>query len=412
MPGWGTKAFRAVAFADAMNGWAVGDGLGVARTADGGITWTTVTPPGTGAALRAVVALDSLRAIAVGDSGTMRLISGSIVSAKLSGTTNNLYGITFSDALHGWAVGDNATYIATENGGTWWAPGSVSIPPRFTAFDIGLRSVAFAGPLNGVMVGTYQWTWRTIDGGATWRRTQIPGGAQDYELRGVALAGAAADVPVAVGRGLQLQLSSPEYKARAYQGTWDQTPPPPDTVPPVTSWPGWKSTYVTKAAITLTADDGDDGSGVAHTYWRFDGGDQREGTVLSTTKAGAHTLEFWSVDKAGKPEWPHVTRSFTVLTATRLSITSNRTSVVHRHAVTLSGIITPNVYAGTHIEVWVLRPGSHAYTRLTTRHSYAYHHWSYTYYPATKGTWYFKVKLPQTARYARSESTYRRITVK
>ncbi|HEY5506267.1 MAG TPA: YCF48-related protein [Coriobacteriia bacterium] len=415
MPGWGTKAFRAVSFAeDALNGWAVGDGLGVARTVDGGSTWTIVTPPGTGATLRAVVALTSTTAIAVGDGGAMRLISGSVVSLKSSPTSSNLYGIAFADdALHGWAVGDNATCIATSDGGTSWVPGSVGIPSGLTAFDIGLRSVAFAGRLNGVIVGKYQWTWRTIDGGATWRRSWIDdGGLGDYELRGVALAGASGNVPVAVGRGVALQLSSSNYKARAYQGTWDQTPPPPDTTKPVTTWPGWAPVFVSRAAITLMADDFDDGSGVAETWWRFDGGTPREGTVLSTTKAGAHTLEFWSVDKAGNEESPHITKNFTVLTATKLSITSNRTSVLRRHAVTLSGIITPNVYAGTHIEVWVLRPGSHAYTRLTTRYSYAYHHWSYTYYPATKGTWYFKVKLPQTARYASSESTYRRITVK
>ena len=183
-----------------------------------------------------------------------------------------------------------------------------------------------------------------------------------------------------------------------------------DGTPPTTTWVGAVATYVAKASIVLTATDVG-GLGVAETWWSFDGGAPRQGTVLSTTKPGAHTLEFWSVDKAGNKE-PPVTKSFTVLTATRLSITSDHTSIVHRHAVKLSGIITPNVYAGTHIEVWVLRPGSHAYTRLTTRHSYAYHHWSYTYYPATAGKWYFKVKLPQTTRYAPSESTYRRITVR
>jgi hypothetical protein len=183
-----------------------------------------------------------------------------------------------------------------------------------------------------------------------------------------------------------------------------------DATPPITTWPAWSATYVTKASIVLTATD-NYGSGVDHTFWEFDGGNTTTGTVLSTGKAGLHTLSFWSVDKAGNREATN-TVSFTVLIATKLSITSDHTSVVHKHAVKLSGIITPNVYAGTHVEVWVLRPGSHAYTRLTTRSSYSYHHWSYTYYPATKGTWYFKVKLPQTSKYAKSESAYRRITVK
>ena len=308
VPGWvSTKAFRAVSFADALHGWAVGDGLGVAQTVDGGDTWTCVTIPGTGAALRGVDAVDSSTAIAVGDSGTMRLISAGVASIKSSGTGNDLYGITFSDASHGWAVGNGATLVTSGNGGGTWSTRAVPVPAPYTAFDLNLRSVAFADSVSGVVVGTYQWAWRTTDGGATWRAERVPGGLQDYELRGVALAGASGNVPVAVGRGFGLQLSSDAYKARAYRGTWDRI----DVTPPTTT-SNAQGAYVGPATITLAATDAE--SGVAHTYWKLDNGIQHEGTTISVSTAGAHDIEFWSVDAAPVPntETPHKTAHFMI----------------------------------------------------------------------------------------------------
>jgi hypothetical protein len=70
-----------------------------------------------------------------------------------------------------------------------------------------------------------------------------------------------------------------------------------------------KPTYVSTAAIKLTATDA--GSGVANTYYILDGGVQTAGTTVSVTTTGTHTLEFWSVDVAGNAE-AHKSASFTV----------------------------------------------------------------------------------------------------
>lgn len=57
-------------------------------------------------------------------------------------------------------------------------------------------------------------------------------------------------------------------------------------------------------SITLTATD--DISGVAHTYYTIDG-IQYEGTTINIAEEGQHTVQYWSVDKAGNIEPNHTT---------------------------------------------------------------------------------------------------------
>lgn len=80
--------------------------------------------------------------------------------------------------------------------------------------------------------------------------------------------------------------------------------PPADTVAPVTT-SNAVSSYVASALITLSAADNAGGSGVAHTYYTIDGGAQAEGTSVTVTAVGTHTLTFWSVDVAGNVEAAH-----------------------------------------------------------------------------------------------------------
>ena len=62
-----------------------------------------------------------------------------------------------------------------------------------------------------------------------------------------------------------------------------------------------KATYEVAANVKLTASDGML-SGVAKTEWRLDGGAWTAGTSVSTSKPGAHKLEYKSTDKAGNVE--------------------------------------------------------------------------------------------------------------
>ncbi len=86
--------------------------------------------------------------------------------------------------------------------------------------------------------------------------------------------------------------------------------PVADTTAPATV-SNAKATYVSTAAIKLTATDNAGGSGVAATYYRLDGAAQVSGTSINVTTVGAHTLEFWSVDVKGNIE-PHKTAAFTI----------------------------------------------------------------------------------------------------
>ena len=81
-----------------------------------------------------------------------------------------------------------------------------------------------------------------------------------------------------------------------------------DSEPPVTGHDA-VANYVGTATITLDPDDGG-GSGVAYTKYRLDGGEWTTGTVVATSTAGVHTLEFYSVDNVGNEETPHQTVGF------------------------------------------------------------------------------------------------------
>jgi len=96
-----------------------------------------------------------------------------------------------------------------------------------------------------------------------------------------------------------------------YSWSFTVAPVVSDTVPPVTTASGALPTYPGFAALSLAATDA--GSGVAHTYWKFDGGPQMEGlSVQVQLTVGSHTVEYWSVDKAGNIE-AHKTLSTVVV---------------------------------------------------------------------------------------------------
>lgn len=74
-----------------------------------------------------------------------------------------------------------------------------------------------------------------------------------------------------------------------------------DTKPPVTSANAPSSWNTSSVPMTLTASD--DTSGVAATYYTIDGGAQQTyGSTFNVTGDGVHTVQFWSVDRAGNIE--------------------------------------------------------------------------------------------------------------
>jgi photosystem II stability/assembly factor-like uncharacterized protein len=124
--GWNTASFGGVgelydvAFADRMNGFAVGSGGAMLRTKDGGSTWIVYD----------------------------------------AGTTNTIQAIIFTNAVSGWAITGNSVLHTVDGGETWQR---TTLPGIRYATDI-----SFSTPQNGVIVGDYGMVLHTTDAGATW----------------------------------------------------------------------------------------------------------------------------------------------------------------------------------------------------------------------------------------------------
>ena len=83
-----------------------------------------------------------------------------------------------------------------------------------------------------------------------------------------------------------------------------------DTASPTTSATGLQASATaawqkTPAKVTLSATDNTGGSGVAHTYYTLDGGARQTYLAPFTLSDGAHTVSYWSTDKAGNTETTH-----------------------------------------------------------------------------------------------------------
>ena len=85
-----------------------------------------------------------------------------------------------------------------------------------------------------------------------------------------------------------------------------------DTLPPTTT-ASVEASYNIVSMIRLVAADNIGGSGIGHTYYKIDGGATQEGSGVHVRAVGSHSIEYWSVDRAGNEETPHkATRSFMV----------------------------------------------------------------------------------------------------
>ena len=80
---------------------------------------------------------------------------------QVSGTTNNLFDVSFPDPLRGWAVGEAGTIVHTSDGGATW-----TLQAGGTDFE--LAEVVFTDANNGWAVGKFGTILHTSDGGRTW----------------------------------------------------------------------------------------------------------------------------------------------------------------------------------------------------------------------------------------------------
>ncbi|MBI2379296.1 MAG: hypothetical protein HYV16_00875 [Gammaproteobacteria bacterium] len=77
---------------------------------------------------------------------------------------SNLTAVYFANAEQGWAVGHDATILATADGGRSW-----SLQFRQPELEKPFLDVWFRNPLRGIAIGAYGMMMRTEDGGKTWQ---------------------------------------------------------------------------------------------------------------------------------------------------------------------------------------------------------------------------------------------------
>ncbi|GLX76765.1 hypothetical protein tinsulaeT_01050 [Thalassotalea insulae] len=113
-----------------------------------------------------IVKVDNSFMVAVGERGHI-LRASSVDSWQQvdvpSQTT--LTAVTFVDAQTGWAVGHDATILATQDGGFSW-----QVQQFLPSTQKPLLDVAFKDSKEGVAVGAYGLFYRTIDGGRSWQQ--------------------------------------------------------------------------------------------------------------------------------------------------------------------------------------------------------------------------------------------------
>ncbi|MFN2520512.1 MAG: WD40/YVTN/BNR-like repeat-containing protein [Candidatus Limnocylindria bacterium] len=128
------QTLRAITFADANRGWAVGDLGTIIATVDGGVTWVP----------------------------------------QRSGTSMDLRAVSFTNASTGWTVGAGSTILATHDGGTTWSSEVAGVTTDFAPYYT-LKAVSFLDDLHGLAGGNSSYLQTTTDGGATWTQLESSG---------------------------------------------------------------------------------------------------------------------------------------------------------------------------------------------------------------------------------------------
>jgi PKD repeat protein len=148
--GTGSSNYRDLWFADADNGWAVGDAGRITRVSDASGTAPAFTAQisGTSARLSAIAMAGAEVGWAVGAGGTVVHTGdgGATWGPQATGTTIDIFAVDFQDATTGWAVGEGGLILGTPDGGTTWevepdpqaaALRGVSAPPGSFVYAVG-----------------------------------------------------------------------------------------------------------------------------------------------------------------------------------------------------------------------------------------------------------------------------------
>jgi photosystem II stability/assembly factor-like uncharacterized protein len=177
--------FSAVCFVDTLHGWMVGgayniEGGLVARTADGGATWTytsDIVPKGWGESrmsLNAVVFLTPQRGLVATHGGLILKTDDGGDNWRVvrhgRSPADHLTGFSFIDEYSGWCVGGGGVLYTTDGGEHWFS----KLRSNSDNGYLGGNAIHFRDAGHGVMVGQGGAVWLTLDGGERWEQAITP----------------------------------------------------------------------------------------------------------------------------------------------------------------------------------------------------------------------------------------------
>lgn len=395
-----------VSFGDATHGWIVGqdhdaaalptDFGVIARTSDGGATWTGQTP-GTTAILNAVSAVDANMAWAAGAGGAiLKTDNGGVDwSPQASGTASDLADVVFSDALHGWAVGQSGTIRATANGGATWNG-------QASGTTAALRCASFPDSSHGWIVAV-AWPARqpssilaTSTGGASWAP----------QLEGVADEITAVSFPDA-DHGFAVTFNGVLYSTSNGGATWSHhrltyASDHPTSLVFVDATHGWAAGGAEDepwgARIWATSDGG--------LTWRLQvkGGGPEEGLQAI---AVPDLLHGYAVGSSG------TVMSTRTGGAAPVTLKLSKKRVAFTTRVTASGRVIPGHEAGDRVTLTVQRKSHGRWAAVTatkrTQTSSGTYSWSYR--PANRGAYRMKAAVGETPGHPAAMTTWKNFTV-
>ena len=316
-----------VAMPSASVGWTGGKNLVYRSVSGGAWTKTAVNPPGFGTVdanqILGIDARDDQQVIAVGASGRIAYTSngGGTWTSKILSSVTNLHSVSFTDATHAVAVGDDQVVARITIG----AAGAISVTEA-TAVNGAIGAVKDTTPpattISGIPAG-----WSKANVSFTLAASDSGSGVDKSYYRFGAGPDQTYSGPVSIATEGTTNVSYYSVDNESNQEVAKMATVKIDKTVPSTSSDA-QTSYDGIAAIKLTATDGAL-SGVKTTKWKLDtAATWQTGTTAGTTVEGAHTLYFYSEDNAGNVE-PVRQAAFSITggtVATRMSFYAPTTS--------------------------------------------------------------------------------------
>jgi len=170
-------------FADARQGWMVGELGRVFHTRDGGATWER-QDSGTRHPLLAVACVDERTAWAAGKEGIVlgTTDGGATWTPATTGSDRHLFTLAFPNASRGHGAGDFGAMVHTEDGGRTWTASRVTdvqlpaeaVDSGVEPGDVNLYALSYADADAAWMVGEFGTILASGDGGRNWHQQRSP----------------------------------------------------------------------------------------------------------------------------------------------------------------------------------------------------------------------------------------------